>query len=47
LDSTPADNVIRGTFNLYSNPRNRVRDTGNPGEVLNAVADAVGSSDPQ
>lgn len=47
LDATPADRSIRGTFHLYSIPRYRVWDTGNPGEVLNAVVDAIGGSDPQ
>lgn len=47
LDATPADRAINGTFDLYSNPRHRVWDTGNPGEVLNAVVNAIGGSDPQ
>lgn len=47
LDATPADRVIHGTFELFSNPRRRVWDTGNPGKVLNAVVNAIGGSDPQ
>jgi hypothetical protein len=47
FDATPADRPIHGTFHLYSNPRRHVWETGDPCEVLSAVVDAIGGSDPQ